>query len=44
MALVGIQSGFDRFGANGKAEYKERMSDEWTSGGVVDGDGGNRRW
>jgi len=43
IALVGIQSGLDRLGANGSEAYMERMNDDWMRGGVVDGDAGRRR-
>ena len=43
IALVGIQSGFERLGANGSEAYKERMNEDWIKGGVVDGEAGRRR-
>lgn len=43
MALVGIQSGFDRLGEKGRAEYKDRNNAEEGKGGEVDGEGGRRR-
>ena len=43
IALVGIQSGLERLGANGSEAYRERMKEDWIKGGVVDGEAGRRR-